>query len=402
MLKYFSLLTIVAGFIIINAQTKPKTNSNTSKPKTTSTPTQTPVKKKSSSSAKSKPAPVSVKFKITGELEGYKNHLIVMSQFRYNAMTFMDSTRTDENGKFTFNNNLKNDGIVYIQYSSTTAVPLIVENGSDINIKIYTNLTGLNYDVTGIKSEKSFQLYNTLKTYSRKTNELAMLEKQIASESNSMISFNMQMDYSQKQGELLALLDSSINHKSPLEGYFVLFNLMQEQKTEDLKSIISKMEPKEVNSEYYQDVNKLYSENKTIEIGELAPDIELPQPDGSTLKLSSLRGKYVLIDFWASWCGPCIAEFPNVKKVYGLYKDKGFEIFGVSLDRDKTSWTNAIARLGLTWKHVSDLKYWSAAPAKLYKVHSIPFTVLIDKDGKVIAKNLRGAELEAKLKELFP
>lgn len=400
MLKYISLISIVTGFLIINAQTKPKTQSSTStsKTKTTSSATQTPAKKKATQKAQ---APL-VKFKINGELEGYKNHLIVMSQFRYSGIAFMDSVRTDDNGKFTFNSNLKNSGIIYIQYSSTTAVPLIVENGSELNVKIYTNVTGLNYNVSGTKSEKSVDLYNTLKSYSNKTNELSMMEKQIANEPNSMISYNMQLEYSKKQGQVMAMLDSAINHRSALEGYFVVFNLLQEQKIEDLKSIMTKMEPKEISSEYYQDVNKIYSDNKSVEIGEIAPDIELPQPDGSTLKLSSLRGKYVLIDFWASWCGPCIAEFPNVKKVYGLYKDKGFEVFGVSLDKDKNSWTNAIARLGLTWKHVSDLKYWSAAPAKLYKVHSIPFTVLIDKDGKVIAKNLRGAELEAKLKELFP
>jgi peroxiredoxin len=145
----------------------------------------------------------------------------------------------------------------------------------------------------------------------------------------------------------------------------------------------------------------LYDAKKGVEIGEMAPDIDLPQPNGTNLKLSSLRGKVVLIDFWASWCGPCRAEFPNVKKVYAKYKDKGFEIYGVSLDKDKSSWVNSISSLGLDWKHVSDLKYWSCAPAKVYKVTGIPATVLIDKNGKVIAKNLRGEELEKKLEELF-
>lgn len=132
-----------------------------------------------------------------------------------------------------------------------------------------------------------------------------------------------------------------------------------------------------------------------------APEIALPDQNGNVIKLSSLRGKVVLIDFWASWCGPCRMENPNVVRVYKQYKDKGFEILGVSLDRDKQAWLDAIAKDGLTWKHVSDLKYWQSEAAKTYNVTGIPLTVLIDKDGKIIAKNLRGPALEAKLKQLF-
>ena len=162
------------------------------------------------------------------------------------------------------------------------------------------------------------------------------------------------------------------------------------------------MEPKQIQSNYYKDLKEIYDNNKLLEVGEMAPDFELPQPDGSMLKLSDLRGKVVLIDFWASWCGPCRAEFPNVKALYAQYKSKGFEILGVSLDRDKPSWVGSINSLGLTWRHVSDLKYWSCAPAKLYKVTGIPFTVLVDKDGKILAKGLRGEDLDKHLEKLFP
>lgn len=132
-----------------------------------------------------------------------------------------------------------------------------------------------------------------------------------------------------------------------------------------------------------------------------APDIALPNPDGEIVKLSSLKGKIVLIDFWASWCGPCRRENPNVVKLYQKYKDSGFEIYSVSLDKDKTAWTNAIKNDELTWTHVSDLKFWSSEGAKLYGVSSIPHTVLVDKDGNIIARNLRGSQLDDKLKEIF-
>lgn len=140
---------------------------------------------------------------------------------------------------------------------------------------------------------------------------------------------------------------------------------------------------------------------KNFVVGAIAPDFEQNTPDGQPMKLSDLRGNVVLVDFWASWCGPCRRENPHVVKLYDKYKSKGFEVLGVSLDRTKSKWENAIAKDKLTWKHVSDLKGWKNQVAKQYSVRSIPHTILLDKDGRILARNLRGADLDAKLKELF-
>jgi len=136
--------------------------------------------------------------------------------------------------------------------------------------------------------------------------------------------------------------------------------------------------------------------------GNTAPDIVMRSPSGELLKLSDLRGKVVLIDFWASWCGPCRRENPTVVRAYEKHKSKGFEVFSVSLDSDKTRWMNAIAQDGLVWpNHVSDLAGWRNAAAGAYGVSSIPATFLLDRDGKVVGTNLRGPELEARLAELL-
>lgn len=142
--------------------------------------------------------------------------------------------------------------------------------------------------------------------------------------------------------------------------------------------------------------------DRNVNIGSPAPDIWMDKPDGSEMKLSDLKGQYVLIDFWASWCGPCRRENPNVVRLYKKYKDKGFTVFSVSLDDNAKNWKSAIETDGLEWPHhVSDLLKWNSVVVQLYKFDGIPHTVLIDKKGTIIAKNLRGEELENKLKELF-
>jgi len=141
---------------------------------------------------------------------------------------------------------------------------------------------------------------------------------------------------------------------------------------------------------------------KLSAIGSVAPELNFPNPDGKIITLESLRGNYVLIDFWASWCRPCRAENPNVVKLYNEYKDKGFTVYSVSLDKDKNRWIGAIKQDNLSWpNHVSDLKQWKSEAVKTYGFTGIPFTVLIDKDGKIIDKNLRGTALENRIKQLL-
>ncbi|MCB0629205.1 MAG: TlpA family protein disulfide reductase [Lewinella sp.] len=148
-------------------------------------------------------------------------------------------------------------------------------------------------------------------------------------------------------------------------------------------------------------LKKELEDSRNLMIGGVAPDFTQQNPEGIDLSLSDLRGKVILLDFWASWCGPCRRENPNVVRVYEKYKDKGFDILSVSLDKTKDRWLQAIEQDNMVWHHVSDLKGWQNEVAQTYGVSSIPHTILLDADGKILARNLRGAQLEQKLAELF-
>ncbi len=158
---------------------------------------------------------------------------------------------------------------------------------------------------------------------------------------------------------------------------------------------------KELDPRAVQQVQRQLQHLRASMPGAVAPDFEGVTPEGDTLRLSDLRGKVVLIDFWASWCGPCRRENPHVVRAYQKYKDKGFDIIGVSLDRDRNRWLAAIESDGLTWHHVSDLKGWQSAIAGLYGVRSIPHAVLLDREGRIVAIKLRGPQLEQHLERLL-
>lgn len=193
--------------------------------------------------------------------------------------------------------------------------------------------------------------------------------------------------------------------KTPSLGGLVFMDVIKMDKNMDFYAKYAPaMVKKYPKNEFVKSIYAQYNSEKgkvRLTAGMQAPEIDLPSPNGNNIKLSSLRGKVVLIDFWASWCSPCRRANPHVVSLYNKYHDKGFEIYGVSLDKSRENWIKAIADDGLVWSQVSDLKYWQSEAGRAYGVGSIPHTVLIDEGGKIIAIGLRGASLDAKLKEIY-
>ena len=196
-------------------------------------------------------------------------------------------------------------------------------------------------------------------------------------------------------------LIASALHRSDLDvlGYRDAYNELSSQLKDSEKG---KAVGKRLDALY-----EVFKKTEKLNIGKVAPNFEAPKPDGTMVSLNDVKGKVTIIDFWAAWCGPCRKENPNVVKVYEAYHDQGLEIIGVSLDGQsrqkdpKNAWLEAIEKDNLNWTHVSSLQYFNDPVAKLYNISAIPATFILDKDGKIAAKNLRGAALDQKVKELL-
>lgn len=188
---------------------------------------------------------------------------------------------------------------------------------------------------------------------------------------------------------------------SPAAAFYLYRYFTYQLPLDDLKATRARISPALADCPYVKDLDGIIKQLENVQIGKTAPEFSLPDTAGVSVSLSDFRGKYVLLDFWASWCPPCRRENPNVVKAFNEYKDKNFTIIGISLDKDKSKWLKAIADDNLTWTHLSDLKYWDSEIPALYGVRGIPANVLLGPDGVIIAKNITGEDLHQKLKEVI-
>jgi thiol-disulfide isomerase/thioredoxin len=319
------------------------------------------------------------------------------------------SSAIDSNGNFKISALVTTTEIFRLRLEDNNFMMMILSPGEKINLKTSGSKLGTEALVMG--SPQTQLLYTAVGKQQKSDSRMAALDQQykMAQATPGQDSLLGVIIKQFKENDSILKSDLKVMmHKEPSSLAWLFFLYLTNQPKFDMSAdfeIIDKVDaamfktyPKNpfVN-QYHQQVE---IERKTA-IGASAPEIALADPQGKIRKLSSLKGKVVLIDFWASWCGPCRKENPNVVNIYGKYHDKGFEVFSVSLDKERGSWLAAIAKDNLIWPdHVSDLKYWKSEGAAAYGVTSIPFTVLIDKKGKIVAKKLRGEELESKVKEL--
>ncbi|MDF2435716.1 MAG: hypothetical protein K0Q95_92 [Bacteroidota bacterium] len=347
---------------------------------------------------------------IKGTLTNAHGEKIYLEQLTPEAVKPLDTAQVNEKGEFTIDSPVTEAGFYRLRISDKNFVTLILDAGEKVMITGDAQDLGNTYTVKGSPDSELFWQLNQRsatnyrqrdslqKAFQAFVNVARMDSVRIDSMSNAL-----EKPYMNLIAEHNKYLQNFIEKNS--SSFASLAAIQQLQVEEYLPTYVKLDEglmKKYPNSAYVKSFHNTVLSQKKLGLGSEAPEISMNTPEDKPLALTSLRGKVVLVDFWASWCGPCRAENPNVVRAYNKYKSKGFDIYSVSLDKDKDKWIAAIQKDGLAWKsHVSDFKHWQSPVVQLYNFSGIPYNVLLDKKGNIIAKNLRGEDLEKKLAEIL-
>ena len=335
-------------------------------------------------------------YKVTGTVEGMPDGKAIIATVNGSSLDTLAKADV-KNGSFEFTGNVSEPTGAYIMViGQRGAIPFMLENA---NITVNAGQAGLT--VTGSEGQKIYDQFMAINATAQQEAMKLQQEYQAANGDQAKIQAiqeayaKLMTDAQAKETELIkANPDSYVST-------FVIVSGMGQMEYEQLKERYNLLGEKAKASAQGKAIAAQIAKLESTAIGQIAPNFTITTPEGESISLYDIKGKVKLVDFWASWCGPCRGENPHVVEIYKEYHPKGLEIFGVSLDNNKEAWVKAIADDGLVWKHGSDLKGWQSAPAKLYSVTGIPHTILLDENNKIIAKNLRGDELKQKIAELL-
>ena len=345
------------------------------------------------------------KIQVTSNLA--EKTLVVLSKITDAKLEIQDSAYAAKDGAFNFTGSgSEGSSLYYLTFGNTTppGIPVILENGAQVKLGV-TKVGGA-YDITLVGGEYNKSMLSLYNLYTGFEKEMEAFNAEVATIDATTVTEEIRTNTTQRYNKMISSRSEAIeqfiqNEPASPATYFAVKYLFQKPASKLILIAADKMEKELPNSLYTKNLVSLAANiGPTVE-GAIAPEISLKTPEGEILALSSLRGKVVLIDFWASWCGPCRKENPNVKKIYEKYKDQGFEIYAVSLDNNEAQWKGAIAKDGLAWKHVSELLGWKGTVSRAYGVGSIPQTFLLDKEGRIVKTGFRSHELESLIQPLL-